>query len=203
MSQEEVGEAMQQLYGDTKARTARLAESAAQLQAEAAVPTNHARRQSSNSGRPGISPSPPPNHGFPEPPLHAAMAISQTQNPLSNALPAEIPAAAMLHKLQGSDPAPVATAAATNAPRRIVPQAVGSSHAVEVRRAGPSLVQPSPAAFMTAGSKPLPAGLQGRMGPPPPVPLPSSRPPEQGPAGNAPGKRPAPGPADTGRAAKR
>lgn len=204
MSQEEVGEAMQQLYGDTKARTARLAESAAQLQAEAAVHSNQARRQSSNSGRPGISPSPPPNHGSIGTSPHPAMAVSQPQKSLSHAVPAEIPAPEMLHNVKGSDPARAGTAAATSTSRRIVPQAVGTSHVVDLRQAGPSLVQSSPAAFMTAGSKPVPAGLQGRMGPPPPVPLPSSsRPPEQTSVGSGAGKRPAPGPADAGRAAKR
>ncbi|KAK9861563.1 hypothetical protein WJX84_004683 [Apatococcus fuscideae] len=70
MSQEEVGEAMQQLYGDTTARTAWLAESAAQLQAEAASHASLARRQSSNSSRPSISPGPTVNHVPPAPPLH-------------------------------------------------------------------------------------------------------------------------------------
>ena len=205
MSQEEVGEAMQQLYGDTKARTARLAESAAQLQAEAAVASSQARRQSSNSGRPGISPSPPPNHGSTGTSPHPATAISHKQTSLGHALLAEGPAAEMLHKPYSPDLAQAGSAAATSTSRRIVPQAVGSSHAVESRQAGPSLVQPSPAAFMTAGSKPVPAGLQGRMGPPPPVPLPasSSRPPEQSSVGSGSGKRPAPGPADAGRAPKR
>ena len=142
MSQEEVGEAMQQLYGDTKARTARLAESAAQLQAEAAAPTNQARRQSSNSSRPGISPSPPPEHGSSLTSPHPAAAVPHVQTSLSHALPAEGPAAEMLHKPYGPDPV-AGSAAATSTSRRIVPQAVGASHAVELRQAGPSLVQPS------------------------------------------------------------
>ena len=93
-------------------------------------------------------------------------------------------------------------AAGSGSSRSIVPQAVGlrAENAAPGQPAPPT--QPAPTELV--GSRPVPAGLQGRMMPPPPV-LPA----RNAPVASSPltdvvgGKRPAGGPADAGRAAKR
>ena len=197
---------MQQLYGDTTARTARLAESAAQLQAEAAAHTSQARRQPYSSNRPSLSASPPPSHGPPAPALHS-LAQPAITKPSAQNTSADVsgstnrgPPANGPSKPGGPHVASSGSAASTS--RRIVPQAVSAPHAAGLQQSTPSL-PPSGSAFMTGSSRPVPVGLQGRMGPPPPVPPSSSRPGAAFIADGAGSKRPAQGPADAGRAAKR
>ena len=207
MSQEEVGEAMQQLYGDTTARTALLAQSASQLQAEAAVATTHARRAASSS-RPSVSPGPSPVPNY-----HSAPAATQSA-PIptfqrSGAGVGIVPCAPP--EVTPASPAGTDTAvgsslaslgAAMYSSRRIVPEAMGAPAA-----GAPFLDPPSSRAAgpgTTVGAKAVSVGLQGRMGPPPPVPVPAIPSRTSQPVREVTGgKRPANGSADAGRAAKR
>lgn len=197
---------MQQLYGDTSARTARLAESAAQLQAEAAAHTSQARRQPSSSNRPSMSASPSPNHGSPAPTLHSLAQSATTKSQAQNTTAAVASSTNRGPRANGppqpGGPHVASSGSAASTSRRIVPQAVGAPHAAGLQQAMPSL-PPSGSAFMTGSSRPVPAGLQGRMGPPPPVPPSSSRPGGVSIDDGVGSKRPAQGPADAGRAAKR